>query len=84
MANLIPILEGVYFDLIEPLDHFFKDEVSARWASLLACQENLCLQQPFPGPGLVIRIIMTLLPEKLDLRNADAIVRRIDYANAQL
>ena len=40
--NLIPFPEGVHFDLIEPLDHFFKDEVRAagRWRS--ACRTASC------------------------------------------
>ncbi|MBF0978439.1 MAG: GMP synthase (glutamine-hydrolyzing), partial [Atopobium sp.] len=77
--------EGVHFDLIEPLDHFFKDEVRALGVSL-GLPENLVYRQPFPGPGLAIRIIGDVTPEKLEiLRNADAIVREeIDAYNAQL
>ncbi|WP_282710227.1 glutamine-hydrolyzing GMP synthase [Lancefieldella sp. Marseille-Q7238] len=83
--NLIPFPEGVHFDLIEPLDHFFKDEVRALGVSL-GLPENLVYRQPFPGPGLAIRIIGEVTPEKLEiLRNADAIVREeIDAYNAQL
>ena len=83
--NLIPFPEGVHFDLIEPLDHFFKDEVRALGVSL-GLPENLVYRQPFPGPGLAIRIIGDVTPEKLEiLRNADAIVREeIDAYNAQL
>ena len=83
--NLIPFPEGVHFDLIEPLDHFFKDEVRALGVSL-GLPENLVYRQPFPGPGLAIRIIGDVTPEKLEiLRNADAIVREeIDSYNAQL
>ena len=83
--NLIPFPEGVHFDLIEPLDHFFKDEVRELGVSL-GLPENLVYRQPFPGPGLAIRIIGEVTPEKLEiLRNADAIVREeIDAYNARL
>ena len=83
--NLIPFPEGVHFDLIEPLDHFFKDEVRELGVSL-GLPENLVYRQPFPGPGLAIRIIGEVTPKKLEiLRNADAIVREeIDAYNARL
>ena len=83
--NLIPFPEGVHFDLIEPLDHFFKDEVRAL-GSALGLPEYLVWRQPFPGPGLAIRIIGSVTPEKLEiLKNADAIVREeLDAYNAKL
>ncbi|MDO4183584.1 MAG: glutamine-hydrolyzing GMP synthase [Coriobacteriia bacterium] len=83
--NLIPFPEGVHFDLIEPLDHFFKDEVRAL-GSALGLPEYLVHRQPFPGPGLAIRIIGDVTPEKLDiLKNADAIVREeLDAYNDRL
>ncbi len=83
--NLIPFPEGVHFDLIEPLDHFFKDE--ARELGLaLGLPEHIVYRQPFPGPGLAIRIIGAVSPEKLEiLKNADAIVREeLDAYNARL
>lgn len=73
--NLIPFPEGVHFDLIEPLDHFFKDEVRALGLAL-GLPGHIVFRQPFPGPGLAIRIIGAVDKEKLEiLKNADAIVR---------
>ena len=83
--NLIPFPEGVHFDLIEPLDHFFKDEVRALGLTL-GLPEHIVFRQPFPGPGLAIRIIGAVSPEKLAiLKDADAIVREeLDAYNARL
>ncbi|WP_072499977.1 glutamine-hydrolyzing GMP synthase [Olsenella phocaeensis] len=83
--NLISFPEGVHFDLIEPLDHFFKDEVRELGVSL-GLPAGMVYRQPFPGPGLAIRIIGDVTPEKLDiLRDADAIVREeLDAYNARL
>jgi GMP synthase (glutamine-hydrolysing) len=83
--NLIPFPEGVHFDLIEPLDHFFKDEVRAL-GTALGLPDHIVYRQPFPGPGLAIRIIGAVTPEKLEiLKNADAIVREeLDAYNAKL
>ena len=83
--NLIPFPEGVHFDLIEPLDHFFKDEVRAL-GTALRLPDHIVHRQPFPGPGLAIRIIGAVSPEKLEiLKNADAIVREeLDAYNQRL
>ena len=83
--NLIPFPEGVHFDLIEPLDHFFKDEVRAL-GTALGLPDHIVHRQPFPGPGLAIRIIGDVTPEKLEiLKNADAIVREeLDAYNQRL
>ena len=83
--NLIPFPEGVHFDLIEPLDHFFTDEVRELGLAL-GLPEHIVYRQPFPGPGLAIRIIGAVSPEKLEiLKNADAIVREeLDAYNARL
>ena len=75
----------MHFDLIEPLDHFFKDEVRAL-GTALGLPDHIVHRQPFPGPGLAIRIIGDVTPEKLEiLKNADAIVREeIDAYNEEL
>ena len=83
--NLIPFPDGVSFELIEPLDHFFKDEVRAL-GTALGLPDHIVHRQPFPGPGLAIRIIGEVTPEKLAmLKDADAIVREeLDAYNAEL
>ena len=60
--------------VIEPLKELFKDEVRRLGKQLLLPQEILW-RQPFPGPGLAIRIIGAVTPERLTiLREADSIV----------
>ncbi|HYC07409.1 MAG TPA: glutamine-hydrolyzing GMP synthase [Candidatus Binatia bacterium] len=62
------------FQLIEPLRYLFKDEVRAVGAAL-GLPEAMVQRQPFPGPGLAIRIIGEVTAERLDtLREADWIV----------
>jgi GMP synthase (glutamine-hydrolysing) len=62
------------FQLIEPLRYLFKDEVRAVGLEL-GLPEQMVLRQPFPGPGLAIRIIGEVTAERLEtLREADWIV----------
>ena len=62
------------FSLVEPLRYLFKDEVR-RVGAQLGLPEAMVLRQPFPGPGLAIRIIGAVTAERLDtLREADWIV----------
>ena len=62
------------FQLIEPLRYLFKDEVRAVGAEL-GLPDAMVLRQPFPGPGLAIRIIGEVTAERLEtLRDADWIV----------
>jgi GMP synthase (glutamine-hydrolysing) len=62
-------------ELVEPLRLLFKDEVR-RVGEELGLPERMVWRQPFPGPGLAIRIIGDVTPERLDiLREADAILQ---------
>jgi GMP synthase (glutamine-hydrolysing) len=62
------------FQLIEPLRYLFKDEVR-RVGTEMGLPDAMVLRQPFPGPGLAIRIIGEVTAERLDtLREADWIV----------
>jgi len=62
-------------ELVEPLRLLFKDEVR-RVGEELGMPERMVWRQPFPGPGLAIRIIGEVTPERLEiLRSADAILQ---------
>ncbi|MBU1853019.1 MAG: glutamine-hydrolyzing GMP synthase [Candidatus Omnitrophica bacterium] len=63
------------FSLIEPLKDLFKDEVR-RLGKELGLSDEMVYRQPFPGPGLAVRIIGDITKERLDiLREADSIVQ---------
>ena len=73
--NVGGLPDDIEFELVEPLRTLFKDEVRAIGAEL-GLPAEIVQRQPFPGPGLGIRIVGEITKERLDLlRKADAIVR---------
>ncbi|HEY9475211.1 MAG TPA: glutamine-hydrolyzing GMP synthase, partial [Mycobacteriales bacterium] len=73
--NVGGLPDDLRFDLVEPLRTLFKDEVR-RVGEQLGLPARIVWRQPFPGPGLAIRIIGEVTPERLAvLRAADAVVR---------
>ena len=73
--NVGGLPEDMDFELCEPLRWLFKDEVR-RVGEELGLPDEIVWRQPFPGPGLAIRIIGEVTAERLEiLRHADAVIR---------
>ncbi len=74
--NVGGLPKDLQFKLVEPLRKLFKDEVR-KVGQALGLPDEIVKRQPFPGPGLAIRILGEITNEKLDiLRDADLIVRQ--------
>lgn len=72
--NVGGLPEDMQFELVEPLRYLFKDEVRAV-GEALGLPERLVWRQPFPGPGLTVRCLGEVTPERASrLRAADAIL----------
>ena len=72
--NVGGLPDDMDFALVEPLRQLFKDEVRAVGEEL-GLPGDIVWRQPFPGPGLAVRIIGDITPERVEiLQNADAIV----------
>jgi GMP synthase (glutamine-hydrolysing) len=72
--NVGGLPDHMHFDLIEPLRYLFKDEVR-KVGEALGLPDSIVWRQPFPGPGLAVRCLGEVTPERLEiLRKADDIL----------
>ena len=81
--NVGGLPKDMNFKLLEPLNRLFKDEVRAL-GTALGLPESMVWRQPFPGPGLGVRVLGEITPDKLTIvRESDAILRE-EIRNAGL
>jgi GMP synthase (glutamine-hydrolysing) len=81
--NVGGLPEDLQFELVEPLFQLFKDEVRAAGVEL-GLPHDMVYRQPFPGPGLGVRCLGEIEPERLEaVRESDAILRE-EFAKAGL
>ena len=86
--NVGGLPEDLKFKLVEPLRNLFKDEVRAV-GEVLGLPHSLVWRQPFPGPGLAVRVLGEVTPDKIEIvRQANAIfdeeLRQADLTHIQV
>lgn len=86
--NVGGLPEDLKFKLVEPLRNLFKDEVRAV-GEVLGLPHDLVWRQPFPGPGLAVRVLGEVIPERIEIvRQANAIfdeeLRQADLTHIQV
>ena len=81
--NVGGLPEDLKFELVEPVNFLFKDEVRVV-GKALGLPDNMVYRQPFPGPGLGVRCVGAITRDRLEaVRESDAILRE-EFANAGL
>ena len=81
--NVGGLPEDMQFQLIEPLNTLFKDEVR-ELGTQLGMPDSIVWRQPFPGPGLGIRVLGEITEEKLEIVRESDLILREEIANAGL
>ena len=81
--NVGGLPENVPFKLLEPLNRLFKDEVR-KLGKVLGIDDELVYRQPFPGPGLAIRVIGDITKDKLKIVQDTDLILREEFKKAGL